>query len=62
MRFIGAARFDNHSTWETFFLKVALTKQIGESNFRVTWARAYSMPSIFSVSNNSGIIFGNGAG
>jgi iron complex outermembrane receptor protein len=64
MRFIGAARFDNHSNLGNFFSpKFALTKQIGENNFRVTWARAYSMPSIFfQYSNNSGIIFGNGAG
>ncbi len=64
MRFIGAARFDNHSNLGNFFSpKLALTKQIGESNFRFTWARAYSMPSIFfQYSNNSGIIFGNGAG
>jgi len=64
MRFIGAARFDNHSNFGNFFSpKLALTKRIGESNFRITWGKAYSMPSIFFQSaNTSGFTFGNGTG
>jgi len=64
MRFIGAARFDNHSNFGNFFSpKLALTKAIGENNIRITWAKAYSMPSIFfQYANADGFFFGNGPG
>ncbi|HEX6848179.1 MAG TPA: TonB-dependent receptor [Chitinophagaceae bacterium] len=64
LRLIGAARFDNHSNFGNFFSpKLALTKSIGENNVRMTWARAYSMPSIFfQYANADGFFFGNGPG
>jgi outer membrane receptor for ferrienterochelin and colicins len=64
MRLIAAARFDNHSNLGNFFSpKLALTKRVGENNFRITWAKAYSMPSIFfQYANSSGVTFGNGPG
>ena len=64
MRFIGAARVDHHSNYGSFFSpKLALTKTIGENNFRITWAKAYAPPSIlFQYSNQNGMVFGNGPG
>ena len=64
MRFIGAARFDHHSNFGNFFSpKFGLTKSIGESNFRITWAKAYAMPSIFyQYANGNDVTFGNGPG
>lgn len=64
MRFISAARFDNHSNLGNFFSpKLALTKSVGESNIRITWAKAYTMPSIlFQSANSNGNTFGNGSG
>jgi iron complex outermembrane receptor protein len=64
IRFITALRLDNHSNLGNFLSpKFALTKKIGENNFRATWARAYSMPSIFfQYANSNGIVYGNGAG
>ncbi|HEU5166718.1 MAG TPA: TonB-dependent receptor, partial [Chitinophagaceae bacterium] len=64
IRFIGAARFDNHSNFGNLFSpKVAFTKTFKENNFRLTWAKAYAAPSIFfQYANLNGITFGNGPG
>lgn len=62
MRLIGAARFDNHSNFGNFFSpKIAWQIKAGDGNFRVTWGKAYAMPSIFyQYANFSGVTFGNG--
>ena len=64
LRFIGTTRFDHHSNFGNFFApRFALMKAIGNGNFRITWGKAYSMPSIlnqFAGINRS--LFGNGKG
>jgi iron complex outermembrane receptor protein len=64
MRFISTTRFDHHSNFGSFFApRFALVKGIGDGNFRITWGRAYAMPSILNqyagVNRN---LFGNAAG
>jgi iron complex outermembrane receptor protein len=64
IRFIGAVRYDDHSNFGNFFSpKLGLVKMIGDGSFRVTWGRAYAMPTILyqyaSLQNNT---FGNGEG
>lgn len=63
-KFIGAARLDHHSKFGDFASpKIALVKNVQNGAFRITWGRAYSMPSILSQSANiSGFLFGNGDG
>ena len=64
IRFVGAIRWDNHSNFgDVYAPKLGLVKSIGDGSFRITWAKAYAMPSVlnqFSNLNNS--LFGNGAG
>jgi iron complex outermembrane receptor protein len=64
LRFVGAARWDYHSNFGTFFSpKLGLVKKIGESNIRLTWGRAYSMPTlVFQYGNVNGLFYGNGEG
>lgn len=64
LRFISAARYDNHNQFGDFISpRLALVKAIKEGSFRLTWGRAYSMPSIlFRSANINGIFFGNGEG
>ena len=63
MRVIGAFRWDNHSNFGNFFSpKFGLVKQIGDGNIRVTWARAYSMPSILFQYAKNFTFYGNGNG
>ncbi len=63
-RFVGAARLDNHSNFGSFFSpKLALAKGIGAGNFRITWGRATSMPSVlYQYASTGGSFFGNGEG
>ena len=62
MRFIGAARVDHHSNFGNYFApRLGLTKGLGAGVFRITWGKAYAMPSIqnqYAGINRS--IFGNG--
>ncbi len=64
MRFISATRFDHHSNFGSFFApRFALVKGIGDGNFRITWGRAYAMPSILNqYAGINSFLFGNGAG
>ncbi len=64
LRLIGALRWDNHSNFGNFFSpKLGLVKRIGEGNFRITWGRAYSMPSVlYQYATTGGSFFGNGEG
>ena len=64
MRFIGAVRWDNHSNFGNFYSpKLGLVKEFGEGSFRITWGRAYAMPTILNqysyLSKNT---IGNGEG
>ncbi|HEV8079160.1 MAG TPA: TonB-dependent receptor [Chitinophagaceae bacterium] len=64
MRLIGSTRFDHHSNFGSFFApRFALVKAISDGNFRITWGRAYSMPSILNqYAGINGFLFGNGKG
>jgi iron complex outermembrane receptor protein len=62
-RFIGALRWDNHSNFGNFYSpKIGLVKQIGKGNARITWGKAYSMPSVLNQYAKSNNFFGNGNG
>ena len=64
LRLITAARFDRHSNFGNFFSpKIGVTKQIGNGSARITWGRAYSMPSILNQYAGIGrFLFGNATG
>ena len=64
IRFVTALRYDHHSNFGNFFSpRVALVKGVGDGSFRVTWARAYSMPSILNqYAGINRFLFGNGRG
>jgi len=64
LRFIGSTRFDHHSNFGSFFApRFALVKGIGDGNFRITWGRAYAMPSILNqYAGINRFLFGNGKG
>ncbi|MGI8600627.1 MAG: TonB-dependent receptor [Chitinophagaceae bacterium] len=64
LRFIGAVRLDNHSNFGNFVSpKIGLVKAVGPGNLRLTWGRAYSMPSIlYQYASTGGFFFGNGEG
>jgi outer membrane receptor for ferrienterochelin and colicins len=63
IRFIGAARLDNHTNYGTLFSpKLALTKSINDNSIRVTWARAYAAPGIFFQYASGPFAYGNGPG
>jgi outer membrane receptor for ferrienterochelin and colicins len=64
LRFITATRFDHHSNFGSFVSpKFTLVKGIGDGNFRITWGRAYAMPSILNqYAGINSFIFGNGEG
>lgn len=63
-RFVATTRFDHHSDMGDFFApRFALLKNVHDGTFRVTWGRAYAMPSIqnqYAGINRS--LFGNAAG
>jgi outer membrane receptor for ferrienterochelin and colicins len=64
LRFIGAARFDYHSNFGNFLSpRFALVKAVPEGSFRITFGRAYSMPSISNqYAGINRLLFGNGKG
>ncbi|HET9745343.1 MAG TPA: TonB-dependent receptor [Chitinophagaceae bacterium] len=64
LRFVGAARWDHHSNFGNFFSpKLGMVKKIGDGTIRVTWGRAYSMPTIiFQYGNLNNLFYGNGEG
>lgn len=64
VRFIGAARVDNHSNFGTYVSpKVGLMKTLGTGNVRLTWGRAISVPSIlYQYASTANFFFGNGEG
>jgi iron complex outermembrane receptor protein len=64
LRLIGAARIDHHSNFGNFLSpRFALVKAIQEGSFRITFGRAYSMPSIsYQYAGINRFLFGNGEG
>ncbi|HEV7332412.1 MAG TPA: TonB-dependent receptor [Flavisolibacter sp.] len=62
LRFVGATRLDHHSNFGDFLApRLALVKSINEGSFRVTWGKAYSMPSLLNqYAGINGFLFGNG--
>ncbi|HJS53680.1 MAG TPA: TonB-dependent receptor, partial [Chitinophagaceae bacterium] len=62
-RFIGAVRYDHHSNYGDFFSpKLGLIKSFGDNSLRITWGKAYAVPSILSQYANVGGLIGNGEG
>lgn len=63
MRLIGAVRYDHHSNLGDFFSpKLGLTKSVGDGSFRITWGRAFAMPTILNQYTRGTSTFGNGEG
>ena len=63
IRLVGAGRWDNHSNFGNFFSpKLGLVKRVGIGNARITWGRAYSMPSVLYQYAKNGNFYGNGRG
>ena len=63
IRLVGAGRWDNHSNFGNFFSpKLGLVKRMGNGNARITWGRAYSMPSVLYQYAKNGSFYGNGRG
>jgi iron complex outermembrane receptor protein len=63
-RLIATTRFDHHSNFGGFISpRFALLKGVGNGTFRITWGRAYAMPSIQNqYAGINSFLFGNGAG
>ena len=63
-RFIATTRFDHHSNFGGFISpRLALLKGVGKGTFRITWGRAYAMPSIQNqYAGINRFLFGNGVG
>ena len=64
LRLVAATRFDHHQNFGNFLSpRVALVKSILGGNLRVSWSKAYSMPTIqhqyAGIGRN---LFGNGSG
>ena len=64
LKLMGTARVDHHSNFGTFLApRIALTKKTGNGSFRVTWGKAYAMPSILNqYAGVNRFLFGNGDG
>jgi iron complex outermembrane receptor protein len=63
IRLVGAGRCDHHSNFGNFFSpKLGLVKRVGNGNARITWGRAYSMPSVLYQYAKNGSFYGNGRG
>ncbi|MBB1283133.1 TonB-dependent receptor [Flavisolibacter sp. BT320] len=62
LRFVSATRLDHHSNFGDFLApRLALVKSINEGSIRITWGKAYSMPSILNqYAGINGFLFGNG--
>ena len=64
LRLVAATRFDHHQNFGNFFSpRVALVKPILRGNLRISWSKAYSMPTIQNQYAGIGRnLFGNGSG
>jgi len=62
IRLISTTRVDKHDNFGSFFApRFALLKGVGDGNFRITWGKAYAMPSIQNQYAGIGrSLFGNG--
>jgi outer membrane receptor for ferrienterochelin and colicins len=63
-RFISTLRLDHHSNFGNFFApRFGLLKGFGDGNLRITWGKAYAMPSIQNQYAGIGrSLFGNASG
>jgi len=64
LRLVAATRLDHHQNFGNFLSpRVALVKSIPGGNFRVSWSRAYSMPTIQNqYAGINRVFFGNASG
>jgi iron complex outermembrane receptor protein len=64
LRLVGTIRMDHHSNLGKFLApRLAILKKIGPGNLRVTWGKAYAMPSIQNqYAGINRFLFGNGSG
>jgi outer membrane receptor for ferrienterochelin and colicins len=64
LRLVSAVRLDHHQNFGSFLSpRIALIKMISQGAFRLSWSRAYSMPTIQNQYAGIGrILFGNGGG
>jgi iron complex outermembrane receptor protein len=64
LRFIAATRFDHHQNFGGFLSpRLAVVKAVPQGAFRVSWSRAYSMPTIQNqYAGINRILFGNASG
>lgn len=62
LRLVGAIRADHHSNFGNFVApRLAMVKGVQDGSIRVTWGRAYSMPSILNqYTGINRLLFGNG--
>ena len=63
--FLAGARVDNHELYGTNFIpKFAVTKNIGQGTFRLTYGKGIAVPSILNLKGNlfGGLVLGNGEG
>lgn len=64
LRLVAASRFDHHQNFGGFFSpRLALVKSNSWGNLRISWSKAYAMPTIqnqYAGINRS--LFGNGSG
>lgn len=64
LRLIAATRYDHHSNFGGFLApKFGIVKAVGDGTIRLTWGRAYAMPSILhQYGSINGFLFGNAKG
>lgn len=65
MKFLFGARVDNHDQYGTNFIpKAAITKNVGNGTFRVTYGHGIAVPSIMNLQGKlfGGMVLGNGEG
>ena len=63
--FLAALRLDNHDFYGSNLLpKAAITKQLGEGNFRLTYGKGMAVPSIMNLKGYlfGGLVLGNAEG
>ena len=63
--FLGALRLDNHDFYGSNLLpKAAITKELGNGNFRLTYGRGMAVPSIMNLKGYlfGGLVLGNAEG
>lgn len=64
MKVVAAARLDLHSNFENMFApKLSVSQKLADGWARLSWSKAYSVPSVlWQYSKSGGVTFGNGEG